>query len=251
MAAPVEPQALPPDLRAEMEAVHRRLVEATEAIHPAITEFLRTQEGTDPSTLALAILAAGFPVQDTPTLRARRIALAAALELLHRGLDIHKLLVVPVQEDRTPDKALIGGTVLAGDLCFSRAASLAAESESPQVVAIFSRLLQVLSEANLRGLFGQNDQGFDEEAALIHSGILAAGILAGLDPFTREALARHMSDPSAPDSLPEPPIPPHQRSRWQAFLSVRQAGPRSLGAPPVAGDGSGRADSNPAGTHPG
>ncbi len=218
---PVQMDHLSPAMAQEMEGVRRRLVGATDALHPTVTEFVRTQEGTEPSLLALVILAAAFPPEDSASAGGRRVALAAALELLYRGLDIHKLLVVPLQEDRTPDRSLVGGTVLAGDLCFSRAAALAAESESPEVVAIFARLLQRLSEAHLRRLFGHSADGFDEAQVLLHHGILAGAVLAGLDGPGRTELARQVSrwlTAAGPARVQWTLLPPYQRARWRAVF---------------------------------
>ncbi len=218
---PVPTDHLPPALAQEMQWVRRRLVGATDALHPSVTEFVRTQEGTEPSLLALVILAAAFPPEDSDTERGRRVALAAAIELLYRGLDIHKLLVVPLQEDRTPDRSLVGGTVLAGDLCFSRAAALAAESESPEVVAVFARLLQRLSEAHLRRLFGHSVDGFDEAQVLLHHGILAGAVLAGLDRPVRAELARQVArwlTAAGPVQVQWTRLPTYQRTRWRAVF---------------------------------
>ena len=78
-----------------------------------------------------------------------RVSLAAALQLLQIALNIHRLLLRPEQTGSI-DSFLLGGTILAGDYCFSRAAVLAAHTNHPQVVMVFAELLQEVSQANLR-----------------------------------------------------------------------------------------------------
>jgi hypothetical protein len=105
--------------------------------------------------------------------------------LLAIALGVHKLLLNAADLDRS----LVGGTVLAGDYCFSRAASLAARTGNPAVVAIFSEMLQQLSEGHLRVIFNEHEDRFDESSLLHRSAALAGAVLADLPAETVQATA--------------------------------------------------------------
>ncbi|MFZ1752540.1 MAG: hypothetical protein WBO46_00480 [Caldilineaceae bacterium] len=165
---------------AELADVRAQVMAATETEHSSLGEFIRHEvnERAD-SPLAGIILCASLPRKDSPAQAAARIHLAAAMVLLDVALSLHKLLLLQAPDTDTLDKSLVGGTVLAGDYCFSQAAVAAAHTENPQVVAIFSELLKELSEAHLRHLFAQGQSGLDEFPALFRSGGLAGAVLAG------------------------------------------------------------------------
>jgi geranylgeranyl pyrophosphate synthase len=217
------------DVRAILEGI-------THTLHPALSEFVQDAIGRRQTLhLALVVLAAALPAEDGTAPRERRVQLAAALELLTVALDIHKLLILGTAGRDSIDRALAGGTVLAGDYCFSRAAALAARTENPAVVAIFSDLLQQLSEGNLRRLFAEGEPPFDESRLLYHSGALAGATLAGLPSATVQATAefgaaahnaapyingRH-DDTNAQQAFAEAGIAPFQHDRWQEILSHR------------------------------
>lgn len=168
-------------LSQEVSEVRTILAGITAELHPALSEFIKDEIRRHTSSrLGETVLAAAYPAEDNADLRERRINLAAALELLTVALEIHKLLLLSANTRDSVDRALAGGTVLAGDYCFSRAAALAARTENPQVVAIFSELLQHLSEGNLRTLFDENSAPFDEERVLYECAARAGATLAGL-----------------------------------------------------------------------
>jgi octaprenyl-diphosphate synthase len=215
------------DVRAILEGI-------THTLHPALSEFIQDEIGRR-QTLPLApvVLTAALPAEDGPEPRQRRIQLAAALELLTVALDIHKLLILGTMGRDSVDRALAGGTVLAGDYCFSRAASLAARTENPAVVAIFSDLLQQLSEGNLRRIFAEGEPTFDETRLLYHSGALAGATLAGLPAETVQATAQlgatirkthpyvngYHEGKNLQQALTEAGIAPFQQERWQEVLN--------------------------------
>lgn len=168
-------------LSQELSEVREILSGITAELHPALSEFIKDEIRRHTSLrLGGMVLAASFPAEDSAEQRERRINLAAALELLTVALEIHKLLLLSANTRDSVDRALAGGTVLAGDYCFSRAAALAALTENPKVVAIFAELLQQLSEGNLRRLFEESSAPFDEERVLYRSAVHAGATLAGL-----------------------------------------------------------------------
>jgi hypothetical protein len=248
-------------LRAEQELVAALLSEVVAELPEGLEQFVRSEMAED-RTLAAIVLASSAPQHDSAEAVSRRVALAAALELLQIALNIHRLLLAPAQYD-TIDRFLLGGTILAGDYCFSRAAVLAARTCHPQVVLVFAELLKEVSQANLRRVINEDEAGpeavaADERKALFHSGALAGALLAGLGEEEQARAARYASSLSRrlpPDSSvspakresdgasPPPPrpiadasfdsesydeadnLPPHQRERWRAIAPHSESKP--------------------------
>lgn len=178
------------DFLAELADVRAQVTAATETEHPSLGEFIRHEvEARADSPLAGVVLAAALPAKDDPSQRTARIQLATAMVLLDVALSLHKLLLLQNPDTDTLDKSLVGGTVLAGDYCFSQAAVAAARTDNPQVVAIFSDVLKDLSESHLRHLFGETGEPLDEFPALFYSGGLAGGVLAGQSPKEQQRSA--------------------------------------------------------------
>lgn len=176
-------------------------------------------------------------------LRRKRIVLAAALEMLHIALNVHRLLVNAARQeanadsDEPLDRAFIGSTILAGDYCFSRAAQLAAQTDHPQVVATFSLALQSVSEGLLREQFETNSPAgtYDETRQLLESGALAAAQLINGTEREQQAaitLSRQLAnqwasytpraiatEPSSLTAAPQLRPEPHQElpSGWRAL----------------------------------
>ena len=148
-----------------------------------------TQDFLDELAAVVAQVAAALPRNDSPAQRSARIQLATAMVLLDVALSLHKLLLLQNPDADTLDKSLVGGTVLAGDYCFSQAAVAAARTGNPQVVAIFSELLKELSEAHLRHLFKRSQGALNEFPALFRSGGLAGAVLAGLSENEQQHIA--------------------------------------------------------------
>lgn len=178
------------DFLDELAAVQAQVAAATETEHNSLGEFIRYEVAAkSDSPLAGIVLAAGLPADDNPDRRAGRIHLACAMVLLDVALSLHKLLLLQNPNTDTLDKSLVGGTVLAGDYCFSQAAVAAARTGNPAVVTIFSDLLKDLSEAHLRHLFQAEGGSLNEFPALFHSGGRAGAVLAGLDEAEQYAAA--------------------------------------------------------------
>ena len=223
-------------LRAEQDLVAELLNEALAELPEGMMQFVRS-EVEEEQLLAGIVLASAAPENDTDEAISRRTALAAALELLQVALKIHRLLLTPAQPD-TIDSFLLGGTILAGDYCFSRAAVLAARTNHPQVVSVFAELLKEVSQVNLRHAIANNKarpdaNAADEREALFRSGALAGVLLAGLaeDEQARVAkyasrLSRHgLTDGTAAfdsesSDAPDDDLPRHQRERWRAIVSA-------------------------------
>lgn len=186
---------------AELVAVEDLLTASLSRIYSPLSILVRSQIAlASPHKRAAVILAAAFPGEnndglDRNELKAKRIYLAAALEMLYIALQVHQLLLnnrIEKMED-TIDKSVLGSTILAGDYCFSHAASLAAQTDSPAVVAIFSEVLQSISEYQLRSLFAADSRNaeinqsdtlenlrFDPSIELCKAGIRAASHLVQL-----------------------------------------------------------------------
>lgn len=181
-------------LQAELKLVAAKLEETVADLPEGLAQFVRSEMGED-RVLAGVVLASAAPARDTSEDESRRVALAAALELLQIALNIHRLLLKPGQAGSI-DSFLLGGTILAGDYCFSRAAVLAAQTNHPRVVTIFAELLQEVSQANLRRViskdcYDRDPNSFDEREAMFRSGASAAALLAGLSEREEKVVVRY------------------------------------------------------------
>jgi octaprenyl-diphosphate synthase len=168
----------------EMNAVRQLLNESGAALEMPLRALVEAQiEQSRPEIHAAVVLVTAVTAAaDDEGLRQQRINLAAALEMLYVALNVHKLLL---RDDPTPaDKSLLGGTILAGDYCFSQAANLAVKTNHAQVVTIFSEALKETSEGNLRYLFAEAAPRFSEHQALCRSGIHAGAALIGAPAST-------------------------------------------------------------------
>ncbi|MCX6050475.1 MAG: hypothetical protein NT075_35715, partial [Chloroflexi bacterium] len=125
------------------------------------------------------VLTTGVGDPDTDDLREKRILFAAALEMLYVALNIHrKLLTNPASNgNHDADKSRLGSIILAGDYCFSRSATLAAQTNNPEVVMIFANALKTVNEGHLRQHFAQAWTDFDENQILFEAGARAAATL--------------------------------------------------------------------------
>ncbi len=222
-------------LQAELNLVAAKLEEAVADLPDGLAQFVRS-ELADEQVLAGVVLASAAPENDSAADEFRRVALASALELLQIALNIHRLLLKPKQADPI-DSFLLGGTILAGDYCFSRAAVLAARTNHPLVVTIFAELLQKLSQANLRRVIisespGRDSAGVDERESLFQSGASAGVLLAGLSEEDQEAVISYAAcfgrrrPQDGTGALGAPAVeyldkmPVRQRERWRALASI-------------------------------
>jgi octaprenyl-diphosphate synthase len=223
--------ALLSDFESELRAVQEALTAAAEELGMPLGELVRVQaKQLTPALRAGLVLAVGHDPHGDTGARRRRIFLAAALEMLYIALHVHQLLVTAAaleSQGDDLDKAFIGSTILAGDYCFSRAASMAAQTGSPRIVTLFAQALQTVSEGHLRVLFNPAESTFDENLSLLHAGAEAAIELAGVAP-ARLAEYRNAAGALA-DALAAPALnvqaltnllsalPVEHQTRWQAL----------------------------------
>lgn len=219
------------DFLAELADVRAQVAAAIETEHISLGSFIRHEvDARAGSPLAGVVLAAALPSNDSATQRTARIQLATAMVLLDVALSLHKLLLLQNPDADTLDKSVVGGTVLAGDYCFSQAAVAAARTDNPQVVAIFSELLKDLSEAHLRHLFNDEPGALNEFPALFQSSGLAGAVLAGQSEEGQQrsaefaaSLATFFGPKTRPQSEPfvqamHNQAAAHQHPRWLALL---------------------------------
>ncbi len=223
-------------LNGEQEVVASLLDEALADLPEGLLQFVNGELAGE-QLLAGVVLASAGPEHDSAEALSRRTALAAALELLQIALRIHRLLLTTEQPGAI-DSFLLGGTILAGDYCFSRAAVLASLTNHPQVVKVFAELLKEVSQANLRRVIDgdcvdSEEHRADEREALFHSGARAGVLLAGLGAEEQEIVAGYasrLSRRSPGDDAPNPGavsektrvdgLPTYQRDRWRAIVSA-------------------------------
>lgn len=223
-------------LNEELEVVASLLDEALADLPEGLSQFVHG-ELTGEQILAGVVLASAAPEHDSAEALSRRAALAAALELLQIALRIHRLLLTAEQPGAI-DSFLLGGTILAGDYCFSRAAVLASLTSHPRVVRVFAELLKEVSQASLRRVIDgeyvdSEEHRADEREALFHSGALAGVLLAGLGEKEQGIVAGYASRLSrrkpgeavpTPESVSDETkvggLPQFQRDHWRAVISA-------------------------------
>lgn len=222
------------ELIEELASLRQVLTQETSNLNPTLGEFFQG-ELTRKENLVLApvVLAAGFPETDTPTYQQQRINLAGALEMLAIALGIHKLLVQPHRNRASLDKSLVGGTILAGDYCFSKASALAVRTGNSAVVAIFSQLLMEVSEGNLQQVFKTEMSEYHDMESIFRAGAQAASLLAELpDEVCRRTVefSVHLSKllihrgEQRPDRRQLSPrdrgLAPYQFDRWETVVQL-------------------------------
>jgi geranylgeranyl pyrophosphate synthase len=164
---------------AEIDEVQSTLLAATTDLISPLGDLVRAQiRHSQPPICGAVVLAVAKPpslsastLPEEDEFRHKRIVLAAALEMLHVALNVHRLLVNAARRERQPsgeislDPSFIGSTILAGDYCFSRAAQMAAQTDHARVVAVFALALQTVSEGLLREQFAQDHELTDTQSA--------------------------------------------------------------------------------------
>lgn len=118
----------------------------------------------------------------------KRVALAAAIELLHLAAQIHDAIPRGLLEPNERNRLMLGSAILMGDYCFSQASQLAAETENPAVVAAFANALAQLSERHVITLIETPDLPHTDDAILYAAAAEAASLLVGLPRPIRYAL---------------------------------------------------------------
>lgn len=218
-------------LMAELAEVEQHLDDAITELFPPFRQMVATQfRSSHPLYRAGVVLTAGVAAPDHSMTRSQRIYLAAALEMLHLAISVHIMLADTAASDPTK-RSLLGSTILAGDYCFSRSASLAVRTGNATVVEIFSDALKHVSEGHLRHIFAPATAGYNEDRELFAAGAHAAMELANTPERARREiillvtlLAESANLSSAAtdvlhtlDSL----LDRDQFERWRAFLHWR------------------------------
>lgn len=167
-------------LQKEMQSVYNNLLEMANELESPLRELVHAQiSSAQPYLRAGLVLSAGYGESDSEELQNARVCLATALEMLYVALSIHGLLM-PYDGDafaEDPNKTLLGSTVLAGDYCFSQSAIMAARTADPEVVAIFAKALQDVSEGQLRQIFALESASIQTNLILFVAGVTAAATL--------------------------------------------------------------------------
>jgi len=219
------------DLRSELAIVEQELLSALADLRPPFSRLVASElKRMAPLVRGAVVLAAGVTVPDTDELKAQRIYLGAAVEMLHLALGIHTRLLPSPASSQEIDRSILGSAILAGDFCFSRAAGLAVRTNSATVVDVFAQALQRVSEGHLRHSFTPAARPYDENRELFASGISAAGALAGYTPAALGvalAIGVQVADAlrdADPTLLHLPAhgadvLAPAQRARWQALFA--------------------------------
>lgn len=122
----------------------------------------------------------------------RLITMAAAIELLHTATLVHDDLIDGSLLRRgmptLNSKWSAGATVLAGDFLFAKAAKLAADTESIEIVKLFANTLTTIVNGEITQLFSHGCNPDREEylkriyaktASLFETAALSAAILSG------------------------------------------------------------------------
>ena len=225
------------DFSTELAEVEQQLRDATADLFPPFSQMVAAQlRSSRPLRRAAVVLTVGVAAPDNDVVRSQRVYLAAALEMLHLAITVHMILADGASTD-FPSRSLLGSTILAGDYCFSRAASLAVRTGHSTVVEIFSDALKRVSEGHLRRFFDPTADAYNEDRELFVAGAAAAMHLART-PERAQAWVLQMSEalvstPSEAVASAWPPpksIDAYQNARWQALLTWRSLDKNS--APP-------------------
>lgn len=129
------------------------------------------------------------------------VTMAAAIELLHTATLVHDDLIDGALLRRgmptLNSKWSAGATVLTGDFLFSRAALLAAQTESVPVIKLFSRTLTTIVNGEIVQLLGSRCSADEENytrriyaktASLFETSAQSAAIIGAAQPALEEAL---------------------------------------------------------------
>lgn len=233
-----EGQPVRSQLDAELHSVQQLLTSTAAELGSPLSELVTSRiRIAAPYRCAAIVLAAAYRQQDGSAAIDQRVLLATALEMLHVALGVHRLLVDSPAVNL--DKSFIGSAILAGDYCFGRAARMAARTDNPRIVEIFSRALQDVSEARLRLLFEEQSPAGKASTGnnldiLIRSGAVAGLEISDLAGCCRQSLlelaalaadAHRHSPPSRiafnPELLASLPAP--LRERWLAAQDLLNA----------------------------
>lgn len=168
----------------DLELVRQRLQRALQTGYPLLDEILADHL---PDHLPRAIIVLGTS-RLGHTEVGKRVALAAAIEMLHLATSIHDGMPHGTVEMTERNRMLLGSTILIGDYVFSQASRLAAETENPAVVATFAQALAQVAERRVVQLLEHPDLPPHDDPILFAAAAEAAALLVGLPRPIRYAL---------------------------------------------------------------
>lgn len=159
----------------DLEQVRQRMHAAVQSGYPLLDAMLAEHLHTHypRAIIVLGTSRLGFAAND------KRIALAAAIEMLHLAVNVHDAIPRGALEKNERNRLLLGSSILVGDYCFSQASMLAAETENPAVVTAFSDALGQLSERRIVTLLESPDRPHHDDAILYAAAAEAASLLVG------------------------------------------------------------------------
>ena len=177
----------------DLQQVEQKMRQALETSNEYLTDilFYILDSGGKRIRPALALLATKFGTVSPPE---KAIALAAAIEMLHTATLVHDDLIDNslLRRGKTTINAHwnSGATVLAGDLMFAQAASLAAETQHVRVITLFADTLGIICRGELAQLFAPPwneqykthyyDRIYSKTASLLETAAQSGAILVGL-----------------------------------------------------------------------
>lgn len=187
----------------DLDQVDRVLMEAAEVSYRPLRTVLQPILAARGKRLrpALLLLAAQQNRYDVH----RLIPAAAAVELLHTATLIHDDMIddastrrgVPTINDRLSDKV----SVLVGDYLFAKSASLAAKTDSLEVMEIFAEVLTTIADGQLQEMFSPTSPELLREeylrriacktASLFRAATAIGATLSDADPEEAEALRQY------------------------------------------------------------
>lgn len=168
----------------DLAQVRHRLHEVLQSGYPLLDELLAGQLH---SHYPRAIIVLGTSRLGHTT-SSKRVALAAAIELLHLATNIHIAIPRGPLEANERNRLMLGSAILMGDYCFSQASKLAAETENPAVVSAFANALAQLSERHVVTTLETPDLPYTDGAILYAAAAEASALLVGLPRPIRYAL---------------------------------------------------------------
>ncbi|NOZ48916.1 MAG: hypothetical protein GXP37_02565 [Chloroflexi bacterium] len=168
----------------DLTLVRARLQQALQSGYPLADGFL--QEHLHEHHPRAIIVLATSRMGHAPV--AKRVALAAAIEMLHMAINVHDVIPRGMLARDRDTRTMLGASILIGDYCFSKASGLAAETENPAVVAAFANALAQLAERRVVTLTETPTLPHIDEAVLYAAAAESAALLVGLPLPIRYAL---------------------------------------------------------------
>ena len=168
----------------DLARVRQILQERAQTAYPLVNEVMAD---VMPEHLTRAMIVLGASrLGHAP--RAHRVALAAAIEMLHMAVSVHEYIPRGEVAITEHQRVLMGSAILIGDYCFGQASTLAAATGNPAVVAAFADALAQLSERRVQTLIETPHQPHTDDAILYAAAAEVGALLVKLPLPLRYAL---------------------------------------------------------------